>query len=402
MKQRWPVLLLIIGTIAIVLFLSLRGNGKKGIKVQVETVRRADISQRIKATGEITPEKKVDISAKVVGQIVAIHVKEGDEVHKGQLLAEIEQEQYRAVLEQAEALYRQAKVNVERLRYEVEDRKKTYERMKNLYEQGLVSVEQYEQARLAYETAKTQLRAQQLQVEQYASNVKKAKDDLERTLVRAPMDGKVIALNVEVGETAIPSSTNIPGSVLMTIADVSTMIAEVEVGEVDIVHVRLGQPAEVRVDALPDTVIHGVVKEMDTSGVKDPQTGVIRYKVKIELHDPPPQLRPGMTAKANIITAERKGVLVVPIAAVQKREINEKGSSNSGNPGDEQEVVFVVRNGEARMVPVKTGIDDELNVEILEGLKEGDQVIVGPSRILRTLKDGDAVQIETPSRSDKE
>ncbi len=400
MKRKWGILVLVIGSVILVLVLSLTGRHQSGVKVRVEPVRKARIAQKVKATGEITPERKVDISAKVVGEIVELNVREGDFVRRGQVLARIEQEQYRAALEQAEALYQQARVNVERLEYEMRDRERTFRRMQDLHKKGLVSEEQYEQARLAYETVRSQLKAQRLQVRQYASSVRRAKDDLERTIVRAPMDGQVIALNVEVGETAIPSSTNLPGSVLMTIGDVSTMIAEVEVGEVDIVHVKVGQSAEVRVDALGDRVIRGKVVEMDTSGTKDKQTGVIRFKIKIALEDPPPELRPGMTAKVNIITAEHENVLTVPIAAVQKREgETEQHSSLTTEVSDEgsakkKEVVFVVKNGKAHMVEVQTGISDELNVEIVRGLKAGEAVIVGPSRILRTLKDGDTVVIE--------
>ncbi len=383
-----------------VYILSTQEAGGKGKPVQVDVVARRTISSRVKATGQITPEKKVQISAKVVGEITRLNVREGDHVSEGQILLQIEPDVYEAVRNQARAALQQAQAQIRSIEVRLEDAKRTLHRQQELFQQGLASQEQLDAARVAVDTEVVQLVVQRHAVEQARSSLRRAEDDLKRTIIRSPMNGYVIQLNTEKGETVVPGSTNLPGSVLMTVADMSRIQAEVDVGEVDIVSVKVGQKADVRVDALEGKVLEGRVTEIATSGVKDPAQGVIHFKVKIDIDDPDPALRPSMTAKVDIITAVHENVLAVPIQAVVKRPLGDSGHEITGakaknvDAGKKKNIVYLFENGKAALRPVETGISDELWVEIEGGLQEDDRVIIGPYRELKGLHDGDEVRLE--------
>ncbi len=386
--------------LAAVFYLSTRETTGRGTPVQVEPVSRRTVSARVKATGQITPEKKVQISAKVVGEVTRLTVREGDRVTEGQVLLQIEPDVYQAVRDQARAALQQAEEQIRSIQVRLEDARRTLRRRQELFAAGLTSQEQVDAARVAVDTTLVQLQVQRHAVEQARSSLKRAEDDLRRTIIRSPMDGTVIQLDTEKGETVVPGSTNLPGSVLMTIADMSRIQAEVEVGEVDIVGVELGQETEVRVDALEGKVLRGRVTEISTSGSKDPAQGVIHFKVKIDIDDPDPALRPGMTAKVDIVTAVHEDVRAVPIQAVVKRVLDEEGKELRGERArgrEGTEVVYVLEDGTARLVPVTTGISDELWVEIVEGPAEDARVITGPYRTLKKLRDGDPVRPDEES-----
>lgn len=387
----------VVAILIVIVILSVKDSSERGKAVTVEKATKRNISARVKATGEITPEKKVEISAKVVGEITSLPVHEGDTVHRGQVLVQIERNLYEAARNQAKAALEGAAVSVERARVQLVDAERTLKRTRKLLAQGLASQEKMDAAQVAYDTARVDLQAQQHSVEQYRSALQRAQDDLDRTTIRSPMDGVLIQLNAERGETVVPGSTNLPGSVIMTVADMSRILAEVEVGEVDVVHVELGQPAEVRVDALANEVEKGHVVEIATSGVKDPAQGVIRFKVKIAIENPDPRLRPSMTAKVNIITATHENVIAVPIQAVVKRALDKSGKEVHGDKAKgltKRQVVYRIENGKSAVHPVETGISDDLYVEITKGLSAGDAVITGPYRTLKSLRDGDPVHRE--------
>ncbi len=392
--RRFAIPLLVLVAIAAVLAASLLRSEGDVTEVEVAEASRRTVTARVKASGRIAPERKVQISAKVTGEIVELPVKEGDTVREGQLLVRIEDDLYRAARDQAAAALRQAEVAVRRARLQLEDAERTLRRTRELHADGLASQQQLDQARLAHETAAVELEAQRRAVEQRRSALERAERDLARTVIRSPMDGMVIQLDAEKGETVVPGTTNLPGSVIMTIADMSTLLAEVEVGEVDVVEVALGQPAEVRVDALGDAVQHGKVVEIATSGREDPQQRVIRFAVKVALADPDPRLRPAMTAKVDIVTSRHEDVLAVPIQAVVRRRLDEAGREVRGKKGGrERDVVYVVEDGTARVVPVELGISDDLFVEIVKGLRPGARVVVGPYRTLKRLHDGTRVKV---------
>ena len=392
--------LIVIGVlvvIALVIWASLRDSGPRGTEVEVQAVELRTVSSRVKATGKSTPETRVDISAKGVGEIINLPVVEGQEVRSGELLLEIERDLYEGARNQARAAARQAEVSVRRQEVQLADAHRKMRRTTELIEDGLVSQEALDAAQLALDTAKVELEAQQHTVEQYRSALQRTEDDLARTTIRSPMNGTVIQLNAEQGETVVPGSTNLPGSVIMTVADMSVLLAEVEVSEVDVVNVALGQEAEVKVDALGTEPQKGHVVEIATSGRRDPTQGTIRFRVKVALDDPDPSLRPAMTAKVDILTATSNDAMTAPIQAVVKRTLDDQGEEVKGTAAkgiEESEVVYVIADGEAAARVVETGISDELYVEIIDGLIDGQEVIIGPYRTLKNLHTGDAVKIE--------
>ena len=383
--------------LVLVIWASLRDSGPRGTEVEVQAVELRTVSSRVKATGEITPETRVDISAKVVGEIIDLPVVEGQEIRSGQLLLEIESDLYEAARNQARAAVRQAEVSVRRQEVQLADARRNMRRTKELIADGLVSQEALDTAQLALDTAMVEVEAQRHGVDQYQSALQRAEDDLARTTIRSPMDGTVIQLNAEQGETVVPGSTNLPGSVIMTVADMSVLLAEVEVSEVDVVNVALGQEAEVKVDALGTEPQMGHVVEIATSGRRDPTQGTIRFRVKVALDDPDPSLRPAMTAKVDILTATSNDAMTAPIQAVVKRTLDDQGEEVKGTAAkgiEESEVVYVIADGEAAARVVETGISDELYVEIIDGLTDGQEVIIGPYRTLKNMHSGDAVKIE--------
>ena len=392
--------LIVIGVLAIlalVIWASLRDSGPRGAEVEVQAAELRTVSSRVKATGEITPEKRVDISAKVVGEIIDLPVVEGQEVRTGQLLLEIERDLYEAARNQARAAVRQAEVSVRRQEVQLADARRNMRRTKELIADGLVSQEALDAAQLGLDTALVEVEAQKHAVDQYRSALQRTEDDLARTTIRSPMDGTLIQLNAEQGETVVPGSTNLPGSVIMTIADMSVLLAEVEVSEVDVVDVALGQEAEVKVDALGTEPQMGHVVEIATSGRRDPAQGTIRFRIKVALDDPDPSLRPAMTAKVDILTATSEDTITAPIQAVVKRTLDDQGEEVKGTAAkgiEESDVVYVIADGEAAVRTVETGVSDDLSVEILAGLTDGEEVIIGPYRTLKNLHAGDAVKTE--------
>jgi HlyD family secretion protein len=400
--------LIVIGALAllaVIVWASLRDTGPRGTEVEVQAAELRTISSRVKATGEITPEKRVAISAKVVGEIISLPVVEGQEVQAGQLLLEIERDLYEAARNQARAGVRQAEVSVRRQEVQLADARRNMRRTRELIADGLVSQEALDAAQLALDTAMVEIEAQEHSVDQYRSALQRTEDDLARTTIRSPMDGTLIQLNAEQGETVVPGSTNLPGSVIMTIADMSVLLAEVEVSEVDVVNVALGQEAEVKVDALGTEPQKGHVVEIATSGRRDPTQGTIRFRVKVALDEPDPSLRPAMTAKVDILTATSEDTITVPIQAVVKRTLNDEGEEVKGTAAkgiEESDVVFVIADGEAAIRTVETGVSDDLSVEITGGLTDGEEVIIGPYRTLKNLHAGDAVKTEEEKKDDED
>lgn len=382
----------------LVLFLSLRSNNGKGIPVEVFEVAPRTVVARVKASGNISPRKKVEIQSKVIGEIVALPFREGDTVKAGDVVVEIEKKLYQAACDQARAAVEQARVQLQRAQAELANAELEAARIERLFADGVVSEQVRDQRRLALEQAQVAVRAQERAIEQATFAYRRALEDLDRTTIRAPMDGVVISRRAEVGETAIMGTTNFPGSVLMVIGDLSELVAEVEVPERDVVQLALGQDAVVKVDAIPDEAFPGRVVEIASSGTK--LGDVVKFKVKVALKAPDPRLKPEMTAKVEITTRVAENVLAVPLQAVQTRSLDDQGKEVFGKAtGREVDVVYLFERGRAVRREVQTGVQDELYVELKEGVKAGDRVITGPYKSLRTLKDGDPVREEKGKRA---
>ena len=378
------------------LWLSLKGKDS-GTSVEAEAAGKRTVSQIVKASGQIEPASKVEISTKVGGEIVDLPIKEGDHVKVGQVLVQIERETYQAALEQAVAMLDQAKSGVRRAQVQLADAKRNLRLTKEVFARAAATQQALDQAQLAYDVAGVDLESARHIVAQRRHAVDSARDDLARTTIRSPIDGEVIRLDVEKGETVVPGTMNLPGSVLLTVADMSSLLAEVDVNEVDVPLVHVGQKADVSLDSLGEKILHGKITEIATSGDKDATLGVVRFKVKVHILDPDPALRPAMTAKVSIYAEVHDDVVAVPIQAVVKRTLGADGKVPEGRAPkgvEPSEVVFTVKDGTAHLTRVETGISDALFVEVKKGLAVGTPIVVGPYRTLKEIKDGEEVDTE--------
>jgi len=349
----------------------------------------------------------------VPAKIIRLPVEEGDLVKRGQLLVQLDDTEYRAATNQAKAQLASAKASLEQAQL-------VYERKKELFEKKLSSKEQYDMAKTDLDLAKARH-------EQAVASLDQAKYNLSKTTITSPMNGIVTSLNAEVGEIVMIGTMNNPGTVIMAVSDMSEIEAEVEVDETDIAEVKLGQEAEIEIDAYPDTVFKGEVTEIGHSarisglGTQDQVTN---FLVKVKLLDEVPRIRPGMSASVDITTNSRVDALNVPIQAVVMREeksdtltakekekegalasantLPKKGNKKGKKEKKEVEGVFVVKEGRAKFVEVKTGIADQQNIELVSGINEDDMVVTGTYKILRTLKDGDKVKVTEKKGKEEE
>jgi len=395
--------------LGLVVFFSLRGTDRdKGVEVDVEPAARREIARIVKASGVVDPRVKVNISAHVVGRIERMHVEEGDRIEAGQPVLELEREAFLAVRDDWRARLAQARTAVRQADVDLADARLRGRRMAQLGSEGVISQERQDEAELAETSARLRLDQAREQVRQAQANLVKAEDDLRKTTIYSPLSGRVIALNAEEGEVVVSGTMNNPASVIATIADLSEVLAEVDVDETEIVYVSVGQEGVLNVDAVGDRIYRGRVVEVGSSGFSRPdQPDVTFFKTKLLFLDPDDQLKPGMSVRAEIVTASHPDALVVPIQAVVERE-REEGERVVGEaagaaarrdgaaPGDDVpvQVVYLFADGAAERRPVTTGISDPTHVEILAGVDEGERVVTGPYRTLRDLEDGDDVKLD--------
>lgn len=412
-------------------------------EVDVEIVSRRSLEAIVSAPGAIQPQLSVDMSASTMGRVTRLAVDEGERVTAGQFLLQIDPENLQAAVNRGEAsleatssAHEQSQVAVDTARVNLQLARENLERQQDLWSLRLVSREIYEQAVAEVELRETELKAREVDVAgaaqrilQEQATLDSARYDLSQVTITSPIDGIVTRRNIEEGETVVIGTMNNPGTVLLTIADFSILEAEIEVDETDIPTVRLGQPAVITIDALPDTTYRGRVTEIGNSPINEPTAGqtqqqATNFLVVVTLDDNVPGVRPGFTCTAEITTATRVDAVAVPIQATTVREVEidtlgqivrRSGDSGSGlisTPASaapavagfddalvtlaEREGVFVVRQGRAVFVPVITGIAGERYFEALSGLQEGDVVITGPFEVVRNLDDGDPVAPNEP------
>lgn len=399
-KKRTWLFAGIILVIALIIFLNLQASREKAIKVTADKVKKQDLTSTISASGEIKPKKNINISALIAGRIVKIGVKEGQEVKVGDFLLQIDPTYYEAQVDRIKASISQYQAELIKAEAQYRRDKNYYERQEKLYESDLISKDQLEAARAQYEIASATIQSLRYQIQQAEANLKSNLEDLKKTTYVSPIEGLVTSLRVEEGEVAIVGTMNNPGTVLLSIADLSVMEAEVEVDETDVVNVRIGQSAKIKVDAFPDKVFPGKVTEIGSSALDRSTIGSQEsrnFKVVITLEDSEHELKPGLSASADIIVAEKKGALVVPIAALVIREMNikeEKSLTNQEQVKNEVEGVFLIENSRAKFQPVTKGIMGGMMVEIVSGLEEGQEIVSGPYSALRDLKDNSLLKVE--------
>ncbi len=374
-------------------------RGPKAVPVQIATVGREDLQAKVTANGKVQAQKKVDISATIPGQITQLAVREGDPVRKGQFLLQIDSVSPRAVARSTEFSMQALLRDLDSARYNRDLARADAERAEANFRAGILASADLDHARTAMATAEAALEAAQRRVDQARATLEGAQDTLAKTTVRSPIDGIVTAKRVEEGEVAVIGVQNSPGTVLLTISDMSVVESEMEVDETSIPSVALGQHAVIRIDAYPNRTFEGVVTEVGNSPIlsASPQTEAIKFKVKIRIEKPPDAIKPGLSVQADILTGFRPKALTVPIQALVLREIERRpGEAPApGGPRD-QEGVYVVEGARVRFQPIRTGLLGELSLEVLDGLKGGETIVTGPFRELRGLKPGDAVKPEPP------
>ena len=409
-----------------------------GTEVTVDKIEQRDLEAIVSASGKIQPKKSVQISAETMGKVVNLSVREGDIVKAGQPLLQIDPrtletqvQNHEASLATARSMLDQTKSQVDTAKVALRQAQYDFTRQEGLWKNGLTTKDAYDRAKNTVNTAETNLLqaeqsvvAQEQRIKSEEANLTSAKYDLTKVRVVSPIDGLVTTRNIEEGETAMIGTMNNAGTVLLTIADMSVIQAEVEVDETDIPFVAIGQLAKITIDALPDQTFPGKVTEVGNSPIvvagATTTTRATNFKVVVVIQVVVPGVRPGFTCTSVITTAKRAKVLSVPIQATTVREmvVDDKGqivrnepargraaaprsvqpTSAELKPGQskkELEGVFVVRDGRAVFTPIKTGIAGEKYFELLSGLALGDQVITGPFASVRSLKDNDPVKITT-------
>jgi HlyD family secretion protein len=382
-------LLIVVGIVVVVIAIPLvqaRISGGAKVKVQVEKLEPRGIQASVLASGRLVYEQQAKLTTEEIGRVTAIYVAEGDRVKKGQLVLQIDDQRLRAAVEQNQAAAHVQEIAIQRQQLQVENLRTQFERTRMLHEKKLIDDDKFETASKNLDIAVVDLQSSRASLAQFQAQLSQAKDHLSKTSVYSPLDGTVTSLDIKVGETAISSSTNIPGSNLMTIANPETMLAEVNVDEADIANIEPGERARVFAIAFPDTAVEGVVASIAVSAkVAEGRQG-LSFAVKIRLTDTKgAMLRPGMSCRAEVFAATRDRVLATPIQAIRVEEdLTQKSTKR---------YIFVERGGLAKRVEVSAGLSDDMYQEITSGVSEGDSVITGPDRVLRALKDGDRVVV---------
>jgi len=386
---------------AIAFFVVRSKRGKDVTSVTLAKVTRQDLTSKVSANGKIDAKRKVDLSANIMGQIVNLAVREGDVVKKGTFLLQIDQKQLAASAKGAAASLQALFSDRDASRANAVEARQNFERAQKNFAQKISPAADLERARAAYDSAQANVQAIEQRIEEARANVTAAQDTLSKTTIRAPMDGVVTALPVEEGEVAVIGTMNNPGTKLLTIADMSVVEAVMEVDETDVPNVKVGQRASVTVDAYPNKTFSGIVTEVGSSPIQRTTGGgteAVNFEVKIQLENPPAGMRPGFSASADITTGTRTKVIAIPIQALVVRE--KPGSGKNGKPQDE-EGVFVNDKGAVKFAPVTTGLAGESNIEITKGLSDGQEIVTGPFKALRELKDGSKVKEQKEEKEEK-
>ncbi|MCF8304435.1 MAG: efflux RND transporter periplasmic adaptor subunit [Bacteroidales bacterium] len=428
-NKKWIRIGVILLVILVVALAIARKKGligeSSGIKVSTEKVEKRDIIETVTASGKIQPEKEVKLSPDVSGEVIALNVKEGDEIKKGQTLAKINPEIYRSNYERSVATLNTQKANLAnakarfaQAKAQFINAKAEYERKQKLWEQKAISESEFDAAKSSFAVAKADVEAARenvnaagFQVKSAEAAVSESKENLTKTNIIAPTDGTISKLNIEQGERVAGASQFSSGTEIMRIADLGNMEVHVEVSENDIVRVSYTDTALIEVDAYLNRKFKGLVTEIATSanvsGVSADQVTNFDVKIRIlrasykdlipEDHPNMSPFRPGMSASVDIQTEDVRGVVSVPIQAVTTREDTTGTNKNEEKAGpgleDMQEYVFVNEQGKAKLTRVKTGIQDSRYIEIEEGLELDDEVVVAPYRVVtKTLKDGDMIE----------
>ena len=392
----------------------------RGVPVRLDVVARRDLVETVTASGNIRAGRVVEISSEVSARVTELLVDEGDDVVVDQLLLRLDPTQFEASVSRTEASLNQARAEVRQQEANLQRATRDFERLRNLFARDslLIARQLLDDADTGVEVASRQLESLRFQVEQAVASLDEANERLSKTFFRAQIAGKVTRLNVEVGETVIVGTMNNPGSLVLTISELSRVEAVLEVDETDIPYIAFGDSTVLELDAFPNRLFGGFVTEIGNSAIRPPQSSAasgqaaaIDFEVVITMHDPPGGIRPDLSATADIITARRQNSLSVPIIALTVRPEEEDDAAPIGESEDDErtrgplsrpdmedvEGVFVVEDGQVRFAPVEIGITGQEHFEVLTGVKQGDTIVAGPYQQIRNLNNGDRVQEQDDS-----
>ncbi len=404
---------LVIGVLALAAGggIAYRINQKKnaGTEVRMEQVGRRDLVSAVTASGKIEPQTSVDISADITGRIIRIAVEEGDRVKKGQFLVQIDPAQYQAAVSQAQAVVSSTQATLLQTRANRDQAERAWKRANELTRLGpnLIAPASAEEARTALDVAEATYSATRAQLDQSRASLQEAKDNLAKTRLVSPISGRVVRLAVEEGEVAVPGTFSRETGLLLTIADLSVILAKVQVDETDVVRLTHNDSVEVTIDAYPDSTFIGRVtrvsqsaKLTSTETASGSSDRAVDFDVEITLEDPPGDVRPDLSCTARIVTDTRGNALSIPIIALTVRDHERLPNENNPaldtlrrRPGErEEEGVFLVQNGVANFRPVKVGIAGDEFFEVLDGLRGGETIVAGTYQAIRDLKDGARVR----------
>jgi len=418
-KKKKKRIILVVGIfllVLIVIAIVVSGKKEKLIEVQTEKISKRNITQIVTATGKIQSEVKVNISAEISGEIVALPIKEGVEVKKGDLLVKINPEAYYPQVKMEQAGVKVQQNNLKAREVDLKKMELELQRIRELVNKGLAPQSELDNAQASYDLTLANINTVRAQIEQQKASLSKVQYDLSKTTIYSPMSGTVTALNNEIGEKVLGTSFNL-GSQIMTISDLSKMECQVDVSETDVTLVKIGDTARIQIDAFPDKIFTGYVYEIANSATAKSlgtQEEVVNFIVKIRIINEGFDLRPGMSCTVDIEVNKKENILAVPIQSVTARE--DEMSSNTNETDNEnlisrkeedksmkkkkiQEIVFVIENGIAKKKAVKTGISDDSYIEIIEGLNEGDEVVKGSFKAInKELEDNTKVKVDNEKK----
>jgi len=389
-RKQWIVTGAIVALIALPVVMKLtRSDTHKVVDTQAAGTHA--LAPTVLASGTLTYESQVTLAPEVTGRVQEILVKEGDEVKSDQLLMRLDPKLPRAAIEQSKAQVRQARLRIERSKVDYESQVTKVKRFEALKATGMVDANSLQELTSARDLAEVDLRTSREQLSQSEAQLAQADEQLAKTEIRSPLDGKVTAIYVKVGQTAVPSFSGIAGSVLLEVADTTSIDAEINVDETDIANVKVGAEARVVPAAFPDKTLVGKVDQVAIAPRQ--QTGQNKsYPVRIRLDNTSGVVfHPGMSCRAEVLTAAKDAakVLAVPVQALRYEDNADKSSKAEKSVAS----VFVYADGRAKKRPVTTGTADDSFIAIMSGLKEGEQIIVGPAKTLLFLLDGEKVKL---------
>ena len=406
MSKKTKIIVAIVAAVVVIgaLTAAIRGRDKNVPRVSTAKVEKLDLVSKVTANGKIQAQRKVDMSALVMGQVTNLAVKEGDHVKKGQLLLQIDRVQLAAQAQGREA-------NLEAMRHDLDAAKSTtaqakldYERAQRNFKGNILAEADLQKAKSALETAEANLAATEQRMRMTGADLAASRDSLSKTTVTSPLDGLVTALPIKEGEVTVIGTMNNAGTQLMTISDMGTVEAVMMVDETSVPQVKLGQKAALSIDAYPNVKFQGTVTDVGSSPIakNDPDlltltanSEAINFKVKIRLDNPPDTIRPGFSVTADIVTGHRDGATAIPIQALVVRDVQAKGRTPTpGSRPETEEGVYVIKDGKLVFQKVETGIAGELMIEAKTGPAVGAEIVTGPFKVLRQVKEGDKVIIE--------